>query len=71
MVHSFNCTDTCYFFYYLLFGTQMFDIQVSDKLEALACSVGHIQNRKHMIFLVILLLQIISYIRKAQASIAS
>lgn len=56
MIHGFNYTEKCYFFYQLHSDTQVSDMQVYVKLPALACSVGHINNGKDLIFLVILLL---------------
>lgn len=61
MIHSFNYTEKWFFFYQLCFETQESDVQAYGKLQALACSVGHFQG---LIYLVMLLLKVISYIRK-------
>lgn len=54
MIHRVNYIDKWFFFFYwLCFDTQESDVQAHGKLQAPACSVGHIQG---LIFLVILLL---------------
>lgn len=56
MIHSFNYTEKWFFFPYQLW----FDTKTFGKLQALALSLGPIQG---LIFLVVLVLLVVSYIR--------